>query len=72
MYVIDTSLNLLTLAATALQRFNAIRNIEQYNNDDREFTRYAMIVIAGLLVVLFVVSFRRISRQQKRKCDTFC
>ncbi len=71
MYVIDTSLNLLTLAATALQRFNALKNLEQYNKDDREFTRYTLIVIAILLVILFAVSFRRIIRSRREDAELF-
>ncbi|MCE5339759.1 MAG: hypothetical protein LLF92_01350 [Planctomycetaceae bacterium] len=71
MYVIDTSLNLLTLAATALQRFNALKNLEQYNKDDREFTRYTLIAIAILLVILFAVSFRRILRNRRENAELF-
>jgi hypothetical protein len=71
MYVIDTSLNLLTLAATALQRFNAMKNLEQYNKDDQEFTRYTLIAIAVLLVILFIVSFKRILRNRKENAELF-
>lgn len=71
MYVIDTSLHLLTLAATAMDRFNAMRNLEQYNKDDQEFTRYTLILIAVLLVILFSVSFRRIWRARRENAELF-
>ncbi len=71
MYVIDTSLNLLTLASTAMERFHAMRNLKQYNQDDQEFTRYTLILIAVLLVILFSVSFRRIWKARRENADLF-
>jgi len=71
MYVIDTSWHFLTLAATALDRFHAMRNLEQYNKDDQEFTRYTLIVIAVLLVILFCVSFRRIWKARRESAELF-
>jgi hypothetical protein len=71
MYVIDTSLNLLTLASTAMERFHAMRNLKQYNQDDQEFTQYTLILIAVLLVILFSVSFRRIWKARRENADLF-
>ncbi|MEN6385885.1 MAG: hypothetical protein ABFD79_11915 [Phycisphaerales bacterium] len=70
MYVIETSLKLGILALTPLQRFHAVKNFDAYNNN-RDFTRFCLFAVVVLLVVLLMVSFRRINREKKTNVDLF-
>jgi hypothetical protein len=70
MYVIETSLKLGILALTPLQRFNALKDFDTHGND-RDFTRFCLILVVVLLVILLMVSFKRINRDKKNNSDLF-
>jgi hypothetical protein len=58
------------LAATPLQRFQGMKELD-HHNEDKDLLRYALIAVVFLLIVLFTVSYRRIRRERKSSGQLF-